>query len=912
MQKLKQFLPHTIALAIFFALASVYFYPVYQGYKLRQGDIKLHKGMSQEYRAHKAKYDDAPLWVGNMFGGMPSFQISSVKFDGNIIEVIHNVLMKWVPYPVSLLILYMIGFYILLLCLKIDYRLAIVGAIGFAFSSYFIVIIEAGHTSKAFALAYMPGIIGGYLLTKEKNLWLGLLVTALFTALQFQANHLQITYYTLFILGALFIADLVHAIKHQLMKAFLKRISFLAIAGLLGALPNIGNILLTYEYSKSSTRSPSELTIEPDGKSNDKIKSTGLEKDYITQWSYGIGESLTLMIPKFKGGRSGAIIGLEDEVERLRREEPQFFNFMVEKYQKEGWYVNTYWGNMPFTSGPVYAGVIICLLAFLSLMYLRKPMVYALLGVSVLTLMLAWGKNFMPLTEFFIDHFPMYNKFRAVTMILVVVEFALPLLAILFLAHLIEHRAEILKHKKKLYIGLGIFVGFLLINYLMPSLFNEFISDKESTKLQEWIAKEPNKSNYYNDMFSNIESYRADVFKADILGRLLFVIIFIAVLMAFVYEKIQKKYFILVTAIVVGVDLWMLDKEFLNNSETAGASKRSANRFESYTKPNSVANPFNPTAADLAILQQESNNNPQLQANIQQTVNKRRADSKERLTQGDMLSIQFTELMSSTHYRVLNSSRKMDEDAETAFFHKNLGGYHGAKIKKYQELISFKLGIEHFQLKQAFLRGGRAMAMQLLPAMNMTNMLNAKYIIGAERGENGMQTTYIENPYRLGNAWFVDSVEVVKNADEEITRLKTLNPANKVLIQENESYNAATNFKTSSANKISLQSYSPEELVYNYSASSEQFAVFSEIYYGNGWNAYLNDELIPHFKVNYILRGMPIPKGSGQVTFKFEPKLYALGNTLSWISSAAFLILIIGISFKSLKPSNTVEEGTDH
>ncbi len=910
MERIKSYLPHITALLIFISLSSVYFYPVFQGYRIKQADIKLHKGMSHELRSHKDKFGEAPLWVGNMFGGMPTYQISAIDFDGNLISYLHQALRKWVPYPVSLLVLYMIGFYILLMCLKIDYRLAIIGSIAFAFSSYFIVIIEAGHTSKGFALAYMPAIIGGYLLTTRRNLKIGFLLTALFVALQLQANHLQITYYTMILLLVIFLSDVVFAFKSGEIQNFLKKIALLVLAAVLGILPNIGNTLLTYEYSKSSTRSPSELTIEPDGSSNKKVSSTGLEKDYITQWSYGIGESFTLMMPDFKGGASGAIIGDEEAIKKIQREDVEFFNFMVEKYQKEGWYVNTYWGNMPFTSGPVYAGILICFMAFLALIYVEDRLKYGLIIAGGLTLALSWGKNFMPLTEFFIDYFPVYNKFRAVTMILVIVEIVLPILALMFLTKFINNRDEILKNKKRLLISSAIFIGTLCLMYLFPEIFNDFISNKENSKIQQWIAAEPNRANFYHSMFDKIVDYRVEVFRSDLGIRILYLLGFVAMAYLFMLNKLQKKYFLIVIGLLVWSDLWFVDKQYLNNEETQGASKRSNERFVNYTKPNTILRPFNPSQIDMAILQKELQQRPQLQNEIQSAINQKRQEIK-RLTQGDITSVQFTELMRNSHYRVLNTTRKMDEDAETSYFHKNLGGYHAAKIKKFQELISFKLGIEHYQMKQAFLQGGEPLVKQLLPRMNVTNMLNTKYVIGAVKGKQGAGLAYVENPYRLGNAWFVDSIKVVENADEEILTVRDMDAGNKAVIQASEDYKGKVNFKTSSQNRIVLDNYLPNELVYSYSASGDQFIVFSEVYYKDGWKVYVNDQEVPYYKVNYILRGMPISAGSGTIVFKFEPQLYSVGKAASWISSSIFLILIIGIGFKTLKEGK-VEEGSNN
>lgn len=897
---LKKILPHLLALALFVGLASVYFYPALQGYRIKQGDIKLHKGMSHELRSHKDKFDEEPLWVGNMFSGMPAYQISSVSYSGDLIEVLHKFLTTWMPHPIALLILYMIGFYILLLCLRIKPWLAIVGAIAFAFSSYFIVIIEAGHNSKAFAIAYMPALLGGIISILRGRWKLGFLLTALFMALELKANHLQITYYLIFVILFVGIGELISAWKRGEQVLFFKRSGIAILAVLLGLLPNLGNILTTYEYSKASTRSATELTVKPDGSSNESIKSSGLEKDYITQWSYGIDESLTLLIPNAKGGASGAVLSDEEAMKEFRTSNPQFFNFMVSQYQNSGWYVNTYWGDMPFTSGPVYVGILICLLAFLSFFYVKDKLVISLALVAFLTLMLSWGKNFMGLTEFFIDYFPMYDKFRAVTMILVIVELVLPILAILFLNKLIQNREEIAANKKKLFIALGSFVGVLLLLWASPESFNNFTSHAEESRFASLMAANPQQSGMLSSHLDTIIEYRKEVFRADVFDRLKFVVLAIALILLFVYGKIKSKVLVVGIGALVLIDLWMLDKEYLNNEENPGVSKLADNRYLSYNKPSNILDPYTASPVDQAILNQELVLHPEINQEIQKSIAEAKKEDP-RLSQGRIQGIQFTELMRGTHYRVLNTNARLDEDAQTAYFHKTLGGYHGAKMKKYQELIDFELSIEHYQLKQAFQQGGREMVKQYLPQMNVVNMMNAKYIIGAEAREGGNALVFVENPYRMGNAWFVSKLNKVKTANEVIQGIHDLNPAEEAMIREQDAQNLSSTYPKNQADRIQLKSYLPNKLVYEYTASQKQFAVFSEIFYSGGWKAYINEREIPIYRVNYILRGLEIPAGQGKIIFKFEPGLVALGNTLSIISSVIFLLLFAGFIYQSYR-----------
>lgn len=896
----KKLLPHLTAIVLFVAIASIYFYPAYQGYRIKQTDIKQHKGMSQELRSHRDDLNEEPLWIGNMFSGMPAYQVSTTQYEGNVIEYVHSLLKLGLPNPVFVLFLYMIGFYILMFALRINPWLSIIGAIAFAFSSYFIVIIEAGHSMKSIAIAYLPALLGGIICLLRGRVLLGILLTALFMGLELYANHLQITYYGIFIILSVGIVEMINQIKAGNTKVFFQRSGLVVVAVFIGVLPNLGNILTTYEYAKYSTRSPSELTINPDGSSNESNKSTGLDKDYITRWSYGIQETITLLIPNAKGGKSGAILADEEEIKRLRREDPQFFNFMVNQYQNEQFIVNTYWGNQPFTSGPVYAGAIICFLALLAIFFIKDRLIIGLGIAAILALLLSWGRNFMGFTEFFIDYIPLYNKFRAVSMILVVVELILPVFAVLFLSKLYQNRADVLKQKKKLFTISGVFVGVLLLFWLSPDTFFDFISLKEQQHMSEQLQKNQQQSNTIYAGFDSIKDYRIDLFKADVISSLKYIVLALGLILLYLFGKVNKKIFVLGIGALIFVDLWLVDKQFINNKEKPGASKASSDRYLDYELKDQKQTPFEASPADKVILQNELSQHPEIAQKIDQKVAELKAEEG-RVNQREIQQIQFTQLMRNTHYRVLNSTAKMDEDAQTAYFHKTLGGYHAAKMKKYQELIDFELGMEHFQLRRAFLQGGKEQAQQILPQMNVTNMLNAKYVIGAIQSGKGQQLSVIQNPYALGNAWFVDEYTIVPNANEEILALKNLNPSQKVVLREEYADDLSLNYQKTTSDFIQLDSYLPNELVYSYQSSGNAFAVFSEVYYDKGWKAYVNGQEKPHYKVNYILRGIELPAGSGQVKFVFDPVSYELGVITTWIASALLIIFIGVLVYREIK-----------
>lgn len=893
---LKKFIPHIAAVVIFYILSLVYFYPVLEGYKLNQGDIEKHKSMAHEIGSHKEKYDETAFWAGNMFAGMPTYLTAKVKFDGNVIKYLQSVIRGGLPHPASALFAYLIGFFILLLCLRINPWLSLVGAIAFAFSSYFIIIIEAGHTSKTYALAYMAPILGGFIETLRGRKSVGALLISVFVASQLYVNHLQISYYLFFVLLFVGVGELINAIKEKHLVDFSKRMGIVLIAAFLGILPNLGNLMMTLEYSKQSTRGKTDLTINPGGEANTNTVSSGLDKDYITQWSYGLDETFTLLIPDAKGGKSIPILGDPEEIDRLKKEDPQFFNVLVSEYQTKNNAVTKYFGNQPIVSGPVYIGVIILALAFLALLFVRDRLVWALLSVTVLTVGLSWGKNFMGLTEFFIDYIPGYNKFRAVAMILVVAEFTIPILAILFVSKLIKEREVLLKEKKKFFIALGVIGGFLLLFALSPSTFVELSSDKELNS----ISATGQKSGAALVNQNAIENYRSDVVSASAWRSLQFFVIGSILLLLFLFQKIKKEILVLGLGCLVLVDLWAVDKRYLNNKE-AGKQSTSGTKYESWLKPNKQLIPYEPSQIDQAILQNELKKKPELAQLIQQRIQEYKAESGERVDSRKMFDLQFAELMDQTHYRVLNTSARLDQDVKTPYFHKTLGGYHGAKMKKYQELVDFYLAVEHYRVRQTFAQGGAAYVQQLLPSLAITNLLNATYIVGPDNTGKAPEALLV-NPYANGNAWFVENVVVKENADSAMLALGNYDLKKNVVIEEAdlenlESFSAAESYTVGNSS-IALADYDPNRLTYNYNTSSKQFVVFSEIFYQPGWEAYVNGERVEFTKVDYVLRGMPLAKGSGTIEFVFSPNSAKIGQTLIWISTIIFIGFLIFIGYE--------------
>lgn len=892
----KPALPHLLAVVLFALIAVIYFFPAIQGYKLHQGDIEHHKGMAHEIKAHEKDFGERPLWTGNMFGGMPTYHISKPNFSGDILPVFFQSMMLFLPRPIGVLFALMLGFYILLMCLKIDPKLAVIGAIAFAFSSYFIVILDAGHNTKAHAIAFAPPVIGGLLLTLRGNKWIGFLVLAIFLALEIFSYHVQITYYTIIIVFALGIAELIAAIKSNRLNDFLKRCGIALLAVLLALLGNVGNLLPTYEYSKLSTRGKSELSITPTGEKVED-QSGGLSTEYITRWSYGIDETLTLLIPNAKGGRTGSPLASEDEIQVLRRENPDFFNILVTEYQKFQHPLDSYWGDQPFTSGPVYAGAIIVFLAIMAIIFIHTPLVVTLTVCMIFTIMLSWGKNFMPLTEFFIEHVPFYNKFRTVSMLLVVAEIILPLLAILFLNKLIKDRDFYQNNKKNIQYAFAGFVLLLGIMYVSPGVFSDFISTKEQAMFAERVSTGQQSAAMVDATIAQIRDYRISIFKESLFSSGKYVLFALVLILLFVYRKIKTNVFLLLIGAFVLIDLWSVDKRYLNNKENPAGASRAEGKYEGWEKINENIMPYLADAADKQILSNELKQHPEIKQQIQLEVQEERKEEG-RLGIREIEDIQFIELMRNTHYRVLNTTTRLDQDSRTAYFHKSIGGYHAAKLERYQEVIDFEIGIEHYQLAQAFNRGGPRMVQQLLPQMNMLNMMNTKYIIGSSNGNKQA----VLNPNALGNAWFVPEVEMVPNADSAILALASLDPSKKAVIMEKNLDGYKKLNKTySSQGQISLTSYSPERMVYEYDAPQQSFVVFSEIYYDLGWKAYINGEEVDYTRVNFILRGMEVPAGSGKIVFEFTPKSIKIANISSWISSILFILVIVGVAYSEWK-----------
>jgi hypothetical protein len=803
----KKYIPHLAAIVIFLVLSIVYVYPVLEGKKVKQGDIIQFKGMSKEIVDHREDHGEEPLWTNGMFGGMPAYQVSMIS-KANLMNTIDDILSLGLPRPADYIFLNFLGFFILLLVMRVNPWVSLMGAVAYSFSSYFFIIIEAGHTSKAHAMTYMGPVVAGVILAyRGKYLW-GAALTALFLGIEIACNHLQITYYLALIVLALIIGEFIHHLKENKLPQFIKASLFLLAAALLAIATNSTLLLTTMEYADHSIRGKSELTI-----GENENRTSGLDRDYATTWSYGKEETLTLLIPNTKGGATGPIgmqnKGMEDVRSEFRQSVAQS---------------NHYWGDQPGTSGPVYVGAIIMFFFVLGLFLLEGRIKWPLLAVTILAIFLSWGKNMMWFTDLFLDYFPGYNKFRTVSMILVIAEFTIPLLAILTVAKIINTPSIIKEKKNQFFASFGLTAGVALILWIMPDVFLSFLSQQEIAMFGEQMKQSPANYAAQIDMFMGaLADVRIQIFKADAIRTFLFIALAAAVLYLFSKNIIKKPVFILSLTLLILVDMWAIDKRYLSD--------------EDFVRKREMSNPFPMTAADKQI----------------------KADP-------------------DPNFRVMNLAVNTFNDASTSYYHKSIGGYHGAKMKRYQELITHQIANNNIRV---------------------LDMLNTKYFIMPNNDRSGVVAQF--NYTALGHAWFVKNVNEVQNADEEIKALDTFIPAKDVIVDKRFADQYKNHMSVDSVSgDIALTSYKSNELVYKTNTTQDQVAVFSEIYYPEGWEVTIDGEEVDHFRANYVLRAMVVPAGQHEIVFKFNPSSYRVGEAITLIASILIILLVIGVAYMEI------------
>lgn len=837
MNTLKKCLPDAIVIVIFAVISFAYFFvPVSQGKILFRHDSQASVGLGQELTQYEQRTGEVTRWTNSVFSGMPTYQISPSYNSTDGLSAVMSAYHLWLPDYVWFIFAYLLGFYILLRAFNFRQSLAALGSIIWAFSSYFLIIIAAGHLWKVMALAYLPPMIGGVVLAyRGKYLW-GFIVTAVFTAFEIKANHVQMTYYYLFIVLFMVIAYLVQAIREKRLQHFFKASGILIAAALIGIAINISNLYHTWEYQKESMRGKSELT-----KANSANQtSSGLDRDYITQWSYGIDETLTLLVPDAKGGAS---VPLSQNATAMAKANPEVENMLPQLYEA----IPQYFGTQPGTSGPVYVGAFVLFLFVLGLFIVKTPIKWALLAATALSILLSWGHNFMGFTNFFLDYVPMYAKFRTVASILVIAEFTIPLLAALALKRIIDEPTVLTKNMKYVYASLALTAGVALAIALMPSMMGPFVSDQERQMLSGIQGMTPDVQNM---MLSSIATMRGAMVSADAWRSIVIIIIGVAMLLLFKAQKIKAIYLIVGISALCLIDLWQVDKRYLNDEMFVPKSERDT--------------PQQATATDLQILKDKS-----------------------------------------LSYRVLNFASGAFNENNTSYFHKSIGGYHPAKLRRYQEMIDKYIAPEMQTAMQAIANKGGVMSevdgRKLFPVLNM---LNAKYFIVPLQGN---ATTSIQNPYAQGNGWFVDKLTYVADANAEYAEVGKIDVSHEAVADKKfEPILGQTQTNDSTASVV-LTKYEPNNMTYTVNSTKGGVVVFSEVYYP-GWTATIDGQPAELGRVNYILRALNVKAGKHEVVLDFHPTSISTTETIAYAALIVLLLAICVAIYSEKKKQKTTKE----
>lgn len=913
MEFLKKIAPHAIAIVLFIALSSIYFSPLFDGYTLKQSDVKQFQGMSKEIVDYRIQNGSEPLWTNSMFGGMPAYQVS-VTHESNLLVFVDRFLKLGLPIPVGVLFICMLGFYIFALCLRLNPWLSIVGAIAFGFSSFNILYIGAGHMTKVNAVAYMAPALGGMILAFRGRWLIGSIIFALFFGLNLTSNHLQITYYLAILLGAVAIGETIRLLVAKQLIDLGKTLGALTIAGIIGVLPSASNLLTTYEYSKYTTRGATDLTIEPDGKKKEVSTQKGLNTDYILEYNYAPGEFLSVFIPNAKGGKDDYIGNNESAMEKLDSE-----------YADQVAQSSQYWGGQRFSGGAIYMGAIMFALFLLGLVFVKDSLKWPFLAFGFVILFLVGKENFM--NDLFLNHFPMYNKFRDSKMILVILQVIVPAMALLFIDKLTK-KEGVWGNQKTWLIGTGAILGLLAILYISPSIAGSFLKSEEIKQFSDAAGsvKEADKIEMINGIKSTLVDARIEIFRADIVRSFLFIALAGLLFFLFFKGKIKPLFVIAGIAVLVLIDQMSISKRYLNNEEGDMG-------YLSYEEKQTAGLPYAPENADKFILASEKKSVPNFATLSSSFAQQMKSYNLYESIEDDASLKQLADysiLGLNTDYRVFNFNNPFNETS-TSYFHKSIGGYHGAKLKRYQEIIDFYIGNEMqtvnrliSQVKMQKLRGLDSLTIDsqekakaifdtlsvsgmLLPdSTPILNMLNTKYIILDKTKEP------VLNNQANGNAWFVSKVILANNANEEMKALKGFDSKNSVVVNGKETSGFATELGKQTkqpTDKIVLTKYGTNQLTYNSDSKTSLPAVFSEIWYPEGWSCYIDGKKTDKiFRANYILRGAIIPAGKHKIEWKFEPTSYSTGESLSLFSSILLLLLFGGISFISLRFPRLKEE----
>ena len=830
MRTYKKFLPDVVVVLVFAIISFAYFLvPVTQGKILFQHDASAGVGSAQELTEYQNRTGETTRWTNSIFGGMPTYQMSpSYQSTDGLLQVM-NAYHLWLPDNVWFLFAYLLGFYILLRAFDFRQTLAALGSIMWAFSSYFLIIIAAGHLWKVMALAYLPPMIAGIVLAYRGRYLSGFIVTALFTAFEIKANHVQMTYYYLFIILFMVIAYLVKAVREKQLAGFMKSTGVVAAAAVIGIAINLSSLYHTWQYQKESMRGKSEL-VKKDAANQ---TSSGLDRDYITQWSYGIDETLTLLVPDAKGG---ATVPLSKNATAMAKADPQIQSMIPQLYDA----IPQYFGTQPGTSGPVYVGAFVLFLFILGLFIVRGSMKWALLAATVLSVLLAWGHNFMGFTNFFLDYIPMYAKFRTVASILVIAEFTIPLLAALALKKIVDEPEVLTKQMKFVYISLALTAGVALLLALFPGMMEPFVSDQERQMITSIQGMDGNTA---NTILSNIAAMREAMVSADAWRSVIIILIGFALLFLYKMKKLRAEYMVICMAVLCLVDMWQVDKRYLNDEMFVPKSERDM--------------PHQATSTDLAIMKDKS-----------------------------------------LDYRVLNLASNTFNENETSFFHKSIGGYHPAKLRRYQEMIDAYIAPEMQAAMQAIAaKNGNMQEVDGAKVFPVLNMLNTKYFILPLQGGATMP---LQNIYAQGNGWFVDKINYVADANAEYAGVGKIDVRHEAVADKKfESVLGQAQSNDSTA-IVKLVKYEPNNLQYTIESKKGGVVVFAEIYYP-GWTATIDGQPAELGRVNYILRALNVKAGKHTVVLDFHPTSISTTETIAYIAIVILLLAIAGAGYMEWK-----------
>jgi len=887
MKKILLFLaPHAVAIIVFISVAVAYFSPLLDDYQLSQGDVANWKGMSKEIADYRILHGEEPLWTNAMFSGMPAYQIS-VLHHGNWIKKAEPWLRFNLPHPMAVLFMAMMGFYIFCLCVGVNPWLGIAGSIAFGLSTINILYLGAGHTSKVNAIAYMAPVLGGLILAFRRKVLAGTAVFAIFLALHLSANHLQMSYYLAILLGAVGLTEVIRLMIDRKVIHALKVSAVLLFGALLAVLPNWSNLITTYEYGQYTTRGKSELTISKDGEAKSESEIAGLEKGYILEYNFGKGEAWQLLIPNVKGGKSG-YIGEDKEVMRKIKAAPQVKERVAE--------MNHYWGGQAGTGGAFYFGAFMIFFFVLALIFSKDWIKWPFLLVGLLALALC-SNDPSGINGFFIDSFPGYSKFRDSKMILVLLMIMIPALSIIFINSLLVRKEEfVARYKKIMSIAAGVLVTIMLVILLTPDKFFTFVSADEAVQFDEALAGvDSEQRGGLLELLDTLEAVRIEIFKEDAQRSLLFFVLAAGVFLAFIFLKKGKEVLIVIIAITVFGDLWSVDQRYLN-------SKKEKSQYKNYIASEQKAFPFMPSQADISILQREAagmESRVDSLSLILESGMKQQPEFAKLKKKGNIeWASDFGALNMLSNYRVMSINNPF-ANASTSYFHKSIGGYHGAKLKKYQELWDYSLKNEYQMLYDSLKAGTYVNA---LATADVLNMLNTKYIIVNE------SMAALENTAAFGSAWFASELRIVNSADDALKALSTEDLKKVAVVRNQFADLLPPQISADSTAQIECTLYDVNRITYSSSSVSEGVVVFSEIYYPAGWKCVIDGTDTPYAEANYVLRAVKVPAGNHQIEWIFDPPSFKSATSISTAGSALLIVLVLGSVYYEFRKKRIIEK----